>query len=107
MDNNIEKNENNNERKINDKALMAFSVALSQVNAVKPLVEDNMYRAIENLNSGLSVFETAKKFEDDINEDLKFQFVIDKLKPVYESFLSHILDKQNYQFMSILVKKIL
>lgn len=101
MDNNIEKNENNNERKINDKTLMAFSVALSQVNAVKPLVEDNMYRAIENLNSGLSVFETAKKFEDDINEDLKFQFVIDKLKPIYESFLSHISDKQNYQFMSI------
>ena len=61
MNNNIEKNENNNERKINDKTLMAFSVALSQVNAVKPLVEDNMYRAIENLNSGLSVFETAKK----------------------------------------------
>ena len=98
MDKKIETAENN--KQFNDKSLMAISIALSQVNAVKPMVSDNLYRAIEDLNSGMSIFDAARNFEDNINEDLKFQYVIDKMKPLYESFLSHIADKQNYQFMS-------
>ena len=91
-----------NKANLNNNELMAYAVALSRINGVKPMVLDNLCVAIEELSNGERIFNVATNFVENINEDLKFQHVINKLKPVYDSFLSHITDYKNYKFMTSL-----
>lgn len=95
----VDKKSFQNKYQFNDRALVVWSMVLSQVNGVKPMVVDNLFKAIDSISSGENISDVYTQFEININDDLKFQYVIDTLKPVYESFLSHKSDR-DYCFMS-------
>lgn len=71
---------------------MAYAVALSQMNGVKPLVVDSTFKAMIDLHNGNNVDQTLTNMQDNINDQLKFQYFIDNMKPLYDNLIEHLTD---------------
>lgn len=84
-----------------NKTLNVWSLVFSQLSGVKPILVDNLFKAVDDLALGEDENKVCVNFEKNVNNDLKLQYVIDVLKPVFDNFISYYNDKKNYRFLSV------